>query len=139
MAQSPHAKQNNHSCETSTSLISFLADRNRQSLLGQLLPSCGRLCVCLSGCLSVTVDCGETAERIEMPLGMEVGVGPGTKNKKRFPDPPREGGKSPPKISPVRGGSGWLAGLLSAIRGGTVASGPAATVNTALSVISSFQ
>ena len=36
------------------------------------------------------------AERIEMPLGMEVDVGPVTKNKKGFPDPAREGGKSPP-------------------------------------------
>ena len=65
-------------------------------------------------CLSVTVDCGETAERIEMPLGIEVDVGPVTKNKKGFPDPPFPQGKGEiaPKISPVRGGSGWLAGLL---------------------------
>ena len=54
-------------------------------------------------CLSVTMDCGETAERIEMPLGMEVDVGPVTKNKKGFPDPAKGRGKSPSKISPVRG------------------------------------
>ena len=56
--------------------------------------------VCVSVCLSVTVYCGETAERIEMPLGMEVDVGPMTKNKKGFPDPQRERGKSPPKFRP---------------------------------------
>ena len=37
--------------------------------------------------------CGETAERIEMPLGMEVDVGPVTKNKKGFPDFPKGRGK----------------------------------------------
>ena len=52
--------------------------------------------VCLCVCLSVTMCCGETAERMEMPLGMEVDVGPVTKNKKGFPDPPREGGNRPP-------------------------------------------
>ena len=41
--------------------------------------------------------CGETAERIEMPLGTDVDVGPVTKNKKGVPDPPREGGNRPPK------------------------------------------
>ena len=41
---------------------------------------------------SVTEYCGDTAERIEMPLGTEVDVGPVTKNKKGFLDPPREGG-----------------------------------------------
>ena len=46
-------------------------------------------------CVSVTVYCGEAAERIEMPLGMEGDVGPVTKNKKGFPDPPREGGIAP--------------------------------------------
>ena len=30
-------------------------------------------------CLSVAVYCGETAARIEMPLGMQVDVGPVTK------------------------------------------------------------
>ena len=53
-----------------------------------------------SVCVSVTMYCGETAERIEMPLGMEVDVGPVTKNKKGFPDPPREGGNRPQKFRP---------------------------------------
>ena len=48
-------------------------------------------------CVSVTMYCGETAERIEMPLGMGVDVGPVTKNKKGFPDPPREGENRPPQ------------------------------------------
>ena len=56
------------------------------------------------------MHCGETAERIEMPLGMEVDVGPVTKNKKGFPDPPREGGNHPPKKKIAR--TGCLAGLL---------------------------
>ena len=60
------------------------------------------VCVSVCLCLSVTVYCGETAERIEMPLGMEVDVGPVTKNKKGFPEPPREGDLAP-KISPARG------------------------------------
>ena len=55
--------------------------------------------VCVSVCLFVTMHCGETGERIEMPLGMKVDVGPVTKNKKGFPDPLREGG-NPPKFPP---------------------------------------
>ena len=60
----------------------------------------GSYCHDADVCLSVTVYCGETAERIEMPLGMEVDVGQVTKNMKGLPDPPREGGNCPPKFRP---------------------------------------
>ena len=63
-----------------------------------------RTSVCLPVCVSVTMYCGEMAERIVMPLGMDVDVGPVTKNKKGFPDPSRKGGNRLPKFR--------LAGLL---------------------------
>ena len=77
-----------------------------------------RTSVCVSVCVSVTVDCGETAERIEMPLGMEVDVGPVTKNKKGFPDPPREGENRPQNFACT----GCLAALLDCFTGGAAAS-----------------
>ena len=56
--------------------------------------------VCVAVCLSVTMCCGVTAERIDMPLGMEVDVGPVTKNKKGFPDAPKGRGNCPQKFCP---------------------------------------
>jgi len=51
--------------------------------------------LCLS-CLSVTfVDCGQTAERIKMKLGVQVGHGPGHIVLDGDPAPPPPKGHSP--------------------------------------------
>jgi len=48
-------------------------------------------------CLSVTlVYCGQTVGWIKMPLGMEVGLGPGHAVLDGDPAPPRKGAQEPP-------------------------------------------
>jgi len=54
---------------------------------------------CLSVCLSVTlVYCGQTGVWIKMPLGMEVGLGPGDTALDGDPAPPRKGAQQPPPL-----------------------------------------
>ena len=53
--------------------------------------------VCLSVCLCVTlVYCGQTVEWIKMPIGTEVGLGPGNAVLHGDPAPPRKGAQQTP-------------------------------------------
>ena len=54
-------------------IITFSARRSQ----GEMYTGHGRLCVCLSVCLLAHIFCGQMAGWIMMPLGMEIGLGPG--------------------------------------------------------------
>jgi len=57
---------------------------------------------CLPVCLSVTlVYCGQTVGWIKMPLGMQVGLGPGPTVLDGNAGPPRKGAQQPPTFRPA--------------------------------------
>jgi len=58
------------------------------------------LSVCLSVCLSATLAyCGQTVELIKMPLGMEIGLGPG--HTVLDGDPALKGHRPTPNFQPM--------------------------------------
>jgi len=66
---------------------------------------CYRTVLCLSLCLSVTfVHCSQTVEWIRMPLGMEIGLGPGHIVLDGDPAPAETGTAVPPLLWP----NGWM-------------------------------
>jgi len=66
------------------------------------------VCPVLS-CLSVTlVYCGQTAGRIKIKLGMEVGLGPGHIVSDRDPPPPQKEGHSPTFRPCLFWQKGWM-------------------------------
>ena len=67
---------------------------------------CYRTVVCLSVYLVTLVHCGQTVGWMEMPLGMEVGLGPGDIVLDGDPAPPTERGTAapPPLFDPLCSG-----------------------------------
>jgi len=58
---------------------------------------------------SAHVYCGQTAGWIKMPLGTELGLGPGMHTVlDGDPAPPRKGTQQPPHFGPLFSGRSWL-------------------------------